>query len=121
MFDSVAYAMSAPPGAEQSSFDIFMSFFPLLLLVAIFYFFLFRPQQKKQKETREMIANIKEGDNVMTLGGMYGSVVKVKDDVITLQVAENVRVKVNRYYLAGLKEILDKQGGGAEIPARPEA
>ncbi len=117
MFNNVAYAMSAPPGAEQSNIDVFMSFFPLLLLVAIFYFFLLRPQQKKQKENREMMTALKEGDSIITVGGLYGTISKVKDDVLTIQVAENVKVRVNRFYVAGLKDTVEKQG--AEIATPP--
>ncbi len=104
MFDNIAWAMTPPPNADASPFDVFMGFAPLVLVVFIFYFLIFRPQQKKQKETREMIAGLKEGDNVMTLGGIYGTIVKVKDDVLTVQVAEDVKIKVNRHYVAGHKD-----------------
>jgi preprotein translocase subunit YajC len=103
MFVGTAYAIAAPPGAEVTTFDTIMSFFPLLILLGIFYFFLFRPQQKKQKETRAMLENLKEGDSIMTQGGIYGTVAKIKDEVITLTVAENVKIKVNRAYVTGLK------------------
>jgi preprotein translocase subunit YajC len=116
MFNDVAFAMSPPPGAEASNFDVFMSFFPLILLVVIFYFFLFRPQQKKQKETRDMIASLKEGDNVITVGGMYGTIVKIKDDVLTLNVGDNVKVRVNRFYVAGQKDVIEKDAA-AHPPA----
>lgn len=103
IFGGVAYAMAPPPGAEVTTFDTIMSFAPLVLLVAIFYFLLFRPQQKKQQDTRKMVENLKEGDSILTTGGVYGTISKIKDDVLTLQVAEGVKVKVNRAYVVGLK------------------
>jgi len=99
----VAYAMAPPPGAEPGPLDAIMSFAPLIILVVIFYFFLFRPQQKKRQETQEMISSIKEGDNILTSGGIYGTVVKVKEDTLTLQVADNVKIKINRNYVSSRK------------------
>ncbi|MBI3793538.1 MAG: preprotein translocase subunit YajC [Nitrospinae bacterium] len=103
MFVGTAYAMAAPPGAEVTTFDTIMSFFPLIILMGIFYFFLFRPQQKKQKAIRETLESLKEGDSVITQGGIFGSIVKIKDDVVTLQIAEGVRVKIGRGYIVGLR------------------
>ena len=103
MIWGLAFAMAPTPGAKPGGFDMIMSFAPLILLVIIFYFFLFRPQQKKRQETENMIGNLKEGDNILTSGGIYGTVVKVKDEVLTLQVAENVKIKLNRQYVSSLK------------------
>lgn len=103
MFSGTAYAMAPPPGSEPSGFDMVMSFAPLIILVFIFYFLIIRPQNKKQQETKEMIGNLKEGDNIMTSGGLMGTITKVKDDIITLKVAEDVKVKINKTYVASLK------------------
>ena len=104
IFDGVAYAMAPPPGAtDVGIFETIMNFAPLILLVAIFYFLIFRPQQKKQKDVRKMIENLKEGDSVLTQGGIYGTISKIKDDVLTLQVADGVKIKVSRSYVVGLK------------------
>lgn len=103
MYWGVAFAMAPPPGAESGPLDAIMSFAPLIILVFIFYIFLFRPQQKKRQETEEMIKSIKEGDNIMTTGGIYGTVVKVKEDILTVQIAENVKIKLNRNYVSSLK------------------
>ena len=104
MFVDNAWAMSPPPNANATVFDVFMGYAPLILVVIIFYFLIFRPQQKKQQETRDMIAGLKEGDSVMTTGGIYGTVAKIKDDIIVLQLAENVKIKINRNYVAGNKD-----------------
>lgn len=104
IFSDVAYAMAPPPGTEASPIEAIMGFAPMILILVIFYFLVFRPQQKKQADVRKMIDGLKEGDNVLTTGGMYGTVVKIKDEVLTLQVGEDVRIKVNRNYVAGLKD-----------------
>jgi preprotein translocase subunit YajC len=75
---------------------------PLILMFVIFYFLLIRPQQKKQKQHRELLSNLKKGDVVMTSGGLHGKVTGLTDAAITLEIAERVRVKVSRGYIAGL-------------------
>lgn len=74
---------------------------PLILMFVIFYFLLIRPQQKKQKQHREMVTSLKKGDRVMTTGGLYGRVTGLTDTVVTLEIAEKVRVKVARNNIAG--------------------
>lgn len=104
IFNDVAYAMAPPPGGgETSVFETIMGFAPMIIIIVIFYLLVFRPQQKKQAETRQMIENIKEGDNILTVGGLYGTVVRIKDEVLTVQVADGVKIKINRNYVAGLK------------------
>jgi len=58
----------------------------LVGFVAVFYFLLIRPQQKQQKQVREMLANIKVGDRIKTIGGIYGRITKIKDDILTIEV-----------------------------------
>ncbi len=69
---------------------------PLILLFIVFYFLLIRPQQKRAKEHKEMLKNIQKGDNVITTGGIHGRVTSVADDAVTVEIADNVRVKVSR-------------------------
>jgi preprotein translocase subunit YajC len=66
----------------------------IALIFIIFYFLLIRPQQKKQKEHQRMLEAIKKGDRVVTSGGIYGTVVGVKDNVVVLKIAENVKIEV---------------------------
>ena len=94
-----AYAMAPPPGAEVGPVDTLMSFAPLILLMVIFYFFIIRPQNQKQQEQKEMIDALSEGVRIQTTGGLIGTVVKVKEDEVTLEVANDVRVKINRNYV----------------------
>lgn len=99
MFEGVAYAQDAGSGFAQG----FIGLFPLILIFLIFYFLLIRPQQKKAKEHKEMLASIKKGDEVVTSGGLHGRVIGITDDIITLEIANNVRVKVSREYIASRK------------------
>lgn len=96
-----AYALGVPGGGGEGSG--FMAVVPLFAMFAIFYFLLIRPQQKKQKKHREMIQNIKKGDRVLTQGGIYGTVMKVKDDTVVLQISEQVRVDVAKSAITALK------------------
>jgi len=76
------------------------AFVPIILITAIFYFLLIRPQQKKQKQLESMIKAIEKGDNVVTTGGLHGKVIGVTDDVLTLDIGgvkgERIKVKVAR-------------------------
>jgi len=75
---------------------------PLILMFAIFYFLLIRPQQKKQKAHRQLLGDLKKGDRVITSGGLYGRITGLTDTVVTLEISEKVRVKVGRGNIAGL-------------------
>ncbi|MBW2145922.1 MAG: preprotein translocase subunit YajC [Deltaproteobacteria bacterium] len=78
------------------------SLFPLVAIFAIFYFLLIRPQQKKAKTHRMMLERLKKGDQVLTAGGLYGKITTLADNVITLEIADKVRVKVSRNQIAGI-------------------
>lgn len=69
---------------------------PFILIFVVFYFLLIRPQQKRQKEHREMLGALKKGDRVITGGGIYGRITGVDENVLTVEIADKVRVKVNR-------------------------
>tara|TARA_B100000686_G_scaffold291268_1_gene319212 strand:+ start:9534 stop:9815 length:282 start_codon:yes stop_codon:yes gene_type:complete len=80
----------------------FAQFIPLILIFVIFYFFLIRPQQKKVKEHKEMVKNLKRGDEVITSGGMIGKVDRVfEDDRIELEITQGVKVQVIRNTIQG--------------------
>ena len=65
-----------------------VQFVPLILIFVIFYFMLSRPQRKKDKEAKKMLENLKVGDRICTIGGIYGTIVRIKDDVLTIEVGE---------------------------------
>jgi len=96
----LAYAMGPQPGGGQGS--QIMSFLPIILIFVIFYFLLIRPQQKRSKEHRSLLSNLKVGDNVLTSGGIYGRITGLRDDIITLEISDKVRVKVSRGHIAGV-------------------
>jgi len=72
------------------------AFLPLLVLVGVFWFLIMRPQQQRAKQQRQMTTNIKQGDRIVAAGGIVGTVRRVDDDTISLQVADNVVIKVDR-------------------------
>ena len=102
MFATNAYAMAG--GAEQQAGGSGMEGIVMLVIMfAIFYLLLIRPQQKRAKQHKELIASLKTGDQVVTAGGIHGKVVSVQDDLVTLEIASNVRIKANRSSVVGTK------------------
>lgn len=100
MFITPAYAQGAAGGGG----DFMLQLVPILLMFVIFYFLLFRPQQQRAKAHREMVANLKRGDTVVTSGGIIGKVTKVKDDAeIEVEIAENTRIRVIRGTIAEVR------------------
>ena len=94
MWISPAYAQDAAGGTAS----VIMQLLPLILIFAVFYFLLIRPQQKKMKEHRDMLAKLKRNDKVVTGGGIVGTIAKVRDDSdeIEVEIAPNVRITVLR-------------------------
>ncbi len=97
MLISPAFAQSA--GSPAFGFEQML---PLVLVFAIFYFLLIRPQQKRAKEHKALLAGIKRGDRIVTGGGIIGTVTKATDDELTVELAENIRVRVTRDSVIGL-------------------
>ncbi len=71
-----------------------MQLLPLLLIIVVFYFFMIRPQMKKQKEAKKFMENIKKGDKVVTIGGIFGKIHEIQDNAFILDIAEGVKIKV---------------------------
>jgi preprotein translocase subunit YajC len=78
-------------------------FLPLVLIMVIFYFLMILPAQRRQKKVTEMLKSLKNGDKVITSGGIYGTIVGLEDDAVQLRIAEQVKVKVSRSAIAGLQ------------------
>lgn len=100
----LAFAMAPPQEGSEGGGGLLALLPPMIMMFAIFYFILIRPQQKKQKETRLMLDNLKDGDSVVTLSGIHGTVKKIKDDIVMLQIADNVRIKINRSSISAKKD-----------------
>jgi preprotein translocase subunit YajC len=100
----IAYAMGQAGGAEGGGGLLATPLFPIILMLGVMWFFLIRPQQKKQKEHREMVSNLKKGDRIITSGGLYGRVTGLTDTTLTLEIADKVRVKVGRAHIGGLAQ-----------------
>lgn len=113
MFNS-AYAMGQIGGGAEGGAGGFASFIPLILMFVIFYFLLIRPQQKKTKEHKAMIGNLKKGDRVVTSGGLYGRITGVSESTLTIEIADKVRVKLARGNVGVLV-----QPGSQPQPAKP--
>lgn len=85
--------MAPSTGANQSPL---ISLLPLLLIIVVFYFFMIRPQVKRQKELSNYRNSLKKGDKVITTGGIYGRISEVNEQTILLEIDENVRIKVDK-------------------------
>jgi len=91
-FISNAYAQAAPGGADSLT-----SLLPLVLIFVVFYFLLIRPQSKRQKEHKELVAGLQTGDEVTTAGGLLGKVTEVKENFVKVEIAANVVVTVQKH------------------------
>ena len=101
--------------------DFLTGILPLILIFVVFWFLLIRPQQKRMKEHRALIAAIKKGDEVMTQGGIIGKVIKAHETspTVEVEIADNVRVQIARGQIAGLwnPQAMTPQPGGPGQPA----
>ena len=96
----VNWAYAAQGGAPEAS-PMWTFVVPMVIMVAIFYFLLIRPQQRKAKEHRQLLETLKRGDRVLTNGGLIGTIVNIEDGLVILEVADKVRIEVARAYIAG--------------------
>jgi preprotein translocase subunit YajC len=104
----IVHAMAAPPGGggeAQGPGAMIQSFLPLILIFAIFYFLLIRPQSKKAKEHKQMLTDLKKGDKVMTNGGIHGIIEDIDGETITLKIGikDDVRIKINRNFISSIR------------------
>lgn len=90
MFSGTAYAAGAAASPTGAGSPLFM----MVILFAVFYFLLIRPQQKKSKEHQATLDALAIGDNIITNGGIYGTIVKIDDHVVTIQCSDKVRIKI---------------------------
>ena len=104
-FETLAYAQGAAGGASAQGQGSFMILLPMYLIIfLVFYFFLIKPQQKQQKEKQAMIDSIKKNDEVITVGGIYATVVNVKDKSVVLKVDDNVKIEFDKNSITLIKK-----------------
>ena len=113
-FPSLAHAMGAAPAGGEAGANPITAFLPLILMFAIFYFLLIRPQQKKAKQHKEYLASLKRGDYILSGGGIYGRIMEVHGDKLTVEIAKDLNIEINRGYVSG-------PGDPAAAPAKAEA
>lgn len=89
--------------SKSSTVGGLMSFLPFVIIIVIFYFFLIRPQNKKQKETEKMLAALKKGDKVVTIGGIHGVVSSVKEKTVIVKVDDNAKIEFTRSAIASVE------------------
>jgi preprotein translocase subunit YajC len=87
------FLMAPPQGGNSNPIT---GFIPIILIVFVFYFFMIRPQVKKQKEQKNFRENLKKGDKVVTIGGLHGKIIEIEDKTILIEVANNVKLKFER-------------------------
>ncbi len=93
MSELVYILMMTPKSEDQNPI---MTFLPLILIILVFYFFMIRPQMKKQKDLKSFRESVKKGDKVITTGGIYGKITDMKENVIVVDVGDNVRLKIDK-------------------------
>jgi preprotein translocase subunit YajC len=106
---NTAYAMGNLGGGGAAGGVDYGFMIVMTILFAIFYFLLIRPQQQKQKEVKDMLANLAHGDTVLTSGGIHGKIVAITDTVVTLEIAEKVRIKVSRSFITAVVQKAGKE------------
>ena len=102
LFISNAYAEGAAPAPQGGGF---MEFLPLIALLAVFYFLILRPQQKRAKEHKALMEALQKGDEVVTIGGMFGTVTGIGDDWVELEVAKRTRVRYLKRAISSITSI----------------
>jgi preprotein translocase subunit YajC len=101
---STAFALFA-----QGSPSGLVTFIPLILIMLIFYFLLILPAQRRQKKTTQMLQTLKNGDKVITNGGIFGTIVGLEDDTVQLRIADQVKIKLSRSAIVGLQQEAAKE------------
>lgn len=100
-----------PPQGGQGGIGSspFTAILPFVMIFVLFYFLILRPQQRQQRQKQDMINNLKRGDSVITSGGIYGRILNVNDDIITLEIAKGINVRASRSGIAGLAANPDEE------------
>ena len=101
--------MGSPGGGQGGGAASYISFLPIVAIFAIFYFLIIRPQNKKQKDTQRMLADLKKGDRVVTIGGVHGVIQSVREKSVIIKVDENCKIEFARSAVAS---VTSREDGG---------
>ncbi|HBH81281.1 MAG TPA: preprotein translocase subunit YajC [Nitrospira sp.] len=101
--ESLAWAEGTGGAAAGGGAGGFLSLIPFLLIFVIFYFLLIRPQQQKQKQQQALLDAVKKGDKVVTTSGIWGTITNLGKDTVTLQIADNTKIKMQRENISRLR------------------
>jgi len=99
---NLAYAMGTGGAGGSGGGGGLGAFLPLIIIFGIFYFLLIRPQQRKAKQHKELLSELRKGDKVVSSGGLHGVITGLSDDVLTVEISPKVRVKITRGSIAGV-------------------
>ncbi len=102
-------ANAGVPAAEGGILGLIVSFAPMILIIAVMYFLMIRPQRKKDKEKKEMLANLKVGDKVVTIGGIVGQVARIKDDKVFIETGSNTEkqlILMERWAISTVEKLI---------------
>lgn len=113
----LAQQTAAPSGAPQP--DLLQTLLPFLFMGVIFYFLLIRPQQKRQKQHQQLMANLKTGDRVVTASGIHGLISNVKETTFLLKVADNVKIEIDKSAVAGVEKTSEPKAVAPEAKPTP--
>jgi preprotein translocase subunit YajC len=104
MIDSLQTVLAvAPRPSEEGGQSLLLTFLPMILIFVVFYFLLIAPARKKQKQHGEMLNQLKNGDRVITNGGIHGTIVGVTDDLVQLRIAEKTKIDVSKQAIAAMQ------------------
>jgi preprotein translocase subunit YajC len=115
--------LGAPQGADGAAAPGggLMSFLPLVAIIAIFYFLIIRPQNKKQKDTQKMLAALKKGDKIVTIGGIHGTIQTVKESTVIVRVDDNMKLEFSRSAISTVTAREEKEDKKIEAPAEDDS
>ena len=117
-FISFLQTASGTAPSASGPMGILTSVVPFIAIIAIFYFFLIRPQNKKQKETEKMLSALKKGDKVVTIGGIHGVISSVKEKTVIVKIDDNCKVEFNRSAISGVES--DKSAEAKEEKSKKD-
>ena len=104
--DATAGAEMAEMSTSATIIYYAVQFLPMILIFVVFYFMLIRPQRKKDKEAKQMLDNLKVGDRICTIGGIYGTIVRIKDQVLTIEVGEQkTQMMIARWAVRNVEQL----------------